>query len=886
MKQGRHPRPTRAASSRGAKSAEQPLARYQDKRDFAITPEPKGTAASARSRREGLRFVVQKHAASHLHYDFRLEWAGVLKSWAVAKGPSYSPADKRLAVEVEDHPLDYGGFEGIIPQGQYGGGTVMVWDRGTWEPLGDAASQLREGNLKFLLHGEKLRGAWALVRMKGKFAGKSKPSWLLIKEHDEAERAPNAPAIVEEAPRSVLSGRDMQQIAEAKDAVWNAKGAQPSFAEKNAAPAKPARARARLTADLARSLQGLAKEALPRFVRPQLASLASAPVAGEDRIYEIKLDGYRIQARVDKSGTPPVQLLTRTGLDWTGSMQSIADALRELPVKTALLDGELVVLEESGTTSFAKLQAALKEGAHDPLTYFAFDLLHLDGHNLRGEPLMVRKKMLGELLRDLPARSPVRLSEHVMGQGSEIFEKACELGAEGVISKRGDGAYTSGRSRDWWKLKCHLEQEFVIGGYTLPSNGTHGIGALLLGYYDGGKLIYAGRTGTGFTRSSHQRIRDQLEAIPRSTSPFAKITQIARRGAHWVQPQLVAQVSFASWTADGLVRQAAFKGLREDKPAKSVRREREQMKQSAKEDGGKDPKSSRPLEASNFRLTHREKVLDKDSGLTKEALASYYAAIAPYMLPYIQNRAISIVRCPEGSDLSCFFQKHNNHTLPGEIESIEIASRKTGKVEAFITVSSAQDLLVLAQSNVLEIHAWGSTREALEKPDRLTIDLDPDESIDWKTLADAAAEVRKRLRAAGLKSFLKSTGGKGLHVVAPMEPEHEWPEVKDFAHQLVLAMERESPEIYLTRMTKSARKGKIYLDYLRNERGATAIAPFSPRARPGAPVALPLRWTELKSAERPIFRVMDYAGWRKRLKTDPWRDFFRLHQHLKFTARR
>jgi bifunctional non-homologous end joining protein LigD len=876
---------SRKRASRVSPKAAKPLARYQSMRNFDITPEPTGQAAARRSRQRALSFVVQKHEASHLHYDFRLEWDGVLKSWAVAKGPSYDPGDRRLAVEVEDHPLAYGSFEGIIPQGQYGGGTVMVWDRGTWEPSGDAARQLRDGNLKFELHGEKLRGTWALVRMKGKFSGRSKPSWLLIKERDGTEHDANAPAIVDAAPLSVLTARDMQAIAEAKDAVWNAKSSTPPSSRRlQTLSVKPARFNASHEGISQDSLSGLPREPLPRFIPPQLASLAKVPVRGEDRVYEIKLDGYRIQARIDRNSKQPVQLLTRTGLDWTDSMTSVADALGQLSAETALLDGELVVLGQDGITSFAYLQAALKERARHPLTYFAFDLLHLDGHSLRDAPLVVRKEILGDLLCSLPASSHVRLSEHVAGQGSEIFEKACELGAEGVISKLAEGTYRSGRSQDWWKLKCHLEQEFVIVGYTLPSNGIYGVGSLLLGYYEGGKLIYAGRTGTGFTRTTHRQVRDQLEKISASTPPFMKAGKHIRRGVLWVRPELVAQVSFASWTADGVVRQAAFKGLREDKPAKSVQREREQMKPSAavRTKGGS--RNSPALAATHVRLTHGEKVLDRDSGLTKKALADYYVEIAPYMVPYLEGRAVSIVRCPEGSDLSCFFQKHNNHMLPAGIQSIEIASRKTGKVEPFITVSGINDLLIFAQSNVLEIHAWGSKREALENPDRLTIDLDPDDEIDWKTLAKAAAEVRKRLQRAGLRSFLKSTGGKGLHVVSPIEPEHEWAAIKHFTHQLVLAMEQENPELYLTRMTKAARKGKIYLDYLRNERGATAIAPYSPRARSGAPVALPLRWTELRLEDRPIFTVMEFPDWRKRLKADPWRGLLHLRQHLRLKA--
>ncbi|HEX4032601.1 MAG TPA: DNA ligase D [Terracidiphilus sp.] len=894
------------AANPAKRTSKQQLAKYRAKRDFKLTPEPSGDKqkSGSQSKRRKLSFVIQKHAATRLHYDFRLEWDGVLKSWAVAKGPSYYPGDKRLAIQVEDHPLDYGGFEGIIPKGQYGGGTVMLWDRGTWEPVGDAAEGLRHGNLKFVLHGEKLRGHWVLVRMAGKFANQSKPSWLLIKEHDGDERAANEIPITEEAPKSVLSGRDMDAIAKARDAVWN------SRAGPSADPAddrnSPKRTRTDPAARLSKSSQAstlsnlasrrphLPREALPSFVSPQLASMGKSSPNREGWVHELKLDGYRIQARVQSEGQASVGLLTRTALDWTDRMRPVADALASLEIRNALFDGEVVVLASDGTTSFANLQAAFQEGARSALTYFIFDLLHLDDRNLRNLPLLERKEILAEVLSGLPPDSSIRFSEHTGGDAKTVFDNACRLGAEGIISKQAQSKYVSGRSNAWLKFKCYREQEFVIGGFTFPSNGIRGVGALLLGYYKNGKLLYAGRTGTGFTQKTHRMMRDRLETIRNKTSPFATVPTQMCRGVHWVKPELVAQVSFANWTTDNIVRQAAFKGLREDKPPKSVQREEEQVAQKReKAKSGTKPirretargkqifvgaYSSRPLP---IRLTHPDKVLDSDSGLTKEGLAHYYAAIASHMLPHINGRPLSLVRCMNGSSKPCFFQKHANETLPPDIESVDIVDKKTGTPEPYITLSTPEALIELAQVNVLEIHSWGSKNSSLEMPDRIVVDLDPDTTIDWKMLAASAIEVRERMKAAGLASFLKITGGKGLHVVAPIRPEHDWLAVKDFAHRMVLAMEADNRSLFLTRMTKAARKGKIYLDYLRNERGATSIAPFSPRAREGVSVALPLDWSELRSTERPIFRVSDFAEWKKRLHRDPWREMLKTAPRLK-----
>jgi bifunctional non-homologous end joining protein LigD len=885
------------------RTSKQQLAKYRAKRDFKLTPEPSGNKKSVRqSKRHKLSFVIQKHAATRLHYDFRLEWDGVLKSWAVAKGPSYYPGDKRLAIQVEDHPLDYGGFEGIIPKGQYGGGTVMLWDRGTWGPVGDAAEGLRSGNLKFVLHGEKLHGHWVLVRMAGKFANQSKPSWLLIKEHDGDERAANEIPITEEAPKSILSGRDIDEIAKARDAVWNSR-AGPSSADDRKSPKRtktnpavklPKPSQASSLPNLTSRLAHLPKEALPSFVSPQLASMGKFSPNSEDWVHELKLDGYRIQARVQSEGRASVRLLTRTALDWTHRMGPVAGAAASLQIRNALFDGEVVVLARDGTTSFADLQAAFQEGAQFQLTYFIFDLLHLDGRNLRNLPLLERKEILAEVLSGLPPDGSIRISEHIGGDAKTVFDNACSLGAEGIISKQALGKYVSGRSNAWLKLKCYREQEFVIGGFTLPSNGIRGVGALLLGYYKNGKLLYAGRTGTGFTQKTHRMMRGRLETIRDMTSPFATVPTEMCRGVHWVKPKLVAQVSFANWTTDNVVRQAAFKGLREDKPPKSVQREEEQVAQ--KREKAKSGKKLAQREATPgkqisvgacssgplpIRLTHPDKLLDTDSGLTKEGLAHYYAAVASHMLPHINGRPLSLVRCMNGSSRPCFFQKHANETLPPDVESIDIVDRKTGKPEPYITLSTLEAIVELAQVNVLEIHSWGSMNSSLELPDRIVIDLDPDTAIDWKMLAASAIEVRERMKAAGLASFLKTTGGKGLHVVAPIRPEHDWPAVKDFAHRIVLAMEADNPSRFVTRMTKVARKGKIYLDYLRNERGATSIAPFSPRAREGVSVALPLAWSELRSTERPVFRVSDFSEWKKRLHRDPWKEMLKTVPRLK-----
>ena len=912
------PKSKAASKSRTALSnaVDRQLARYREMRDFSITSEPSGKNSASKSgfKVRGLPFVVQKHAASHLHYDFRLGWNGVLKSWAVTKGPSYVVADKRLAVQVEDHPMEYGGFEGIIPKGQYGGGTVMVWDQGMWEPQAissDVDEALRSGSLKFILHGEKLKGKWALIRMGGKAANERKPNWLLIKEHDDLERASDEPAVTEAEPNSIVTGRDLDEIAGSQDHVWNSKDTAKGKAwyrndelppsAKNAAATKgpPNRAAAikpsyspRLTA----ILRAAPKETLPAFIAPELAQPASNPPKAAGWVHELKLDGYRIQVRKDEAR---VRLLTRTGLDWTHRMRPIAQLAKDLPAGCAILDGEVVVLGEDGLSSFADLQAAFQEGARKPLTYFAFDLLHLDGHNLRGLPLIDRKAILAQLLKGVDG--DVRFSEHLQADGEIVLRKACELHAEGIVSKRAASSYVSGRGGDWLKLKCVHEQEFVIGGFTEPSNGSHGVGALLLGYYDAGRLVYSGRTGTGFTQTTHKTLRDQLDKLRQTATPFDNPPAEARKDAIWVNPTLVAQVNFANWTSDGVVRHAAFKGLREDKPAREVGREESEelmvptrprttkhpSPKAHTEVAAKVSRTAKQEKSANsetehapIRLTHPDKILDGETQLTKQQLADYYWAIASYMLPYVADRPLSLVRCPEGTGRPCFFQKHANHAVPPGLKSIDVPDKKTGKVEPYITLSTPEALAGLAQMGVLEIHPWGSKNDNLEHPDLIIFDLDPDDAISWRTLADSAAEVRGQLTTLRLKSFLKSTGGKGLHIVVPIGAKQDWTAIKQFAQSFALAIEQQRPNLYVSKMSKAARKGRIFVDYLRNERGSTAVAPYSPRARSGAAVALPLSWNDLKLPKHPVFQVANFAEWKHTLNRNPWKDFLRTHQRL------
>ncbi|HWE84142.1 MAG TPA: DNA ligase D [Terracidiphilus sp.] len=880
-----------------AKAVDRQLARYREIRDFQITAEPRGSASSRTVKSaDALPFVVQKHAARQLHYDFRLGWRGVLKSWAVAKGPSYVTGDKRLAVEVEDHPMEYGGFEGTIPKGQYGGGTVMVWDFGEWQPLGDVDRQLADGNLKFMLNGTKLHGKWALVRMRHnpERDRSDKPNWLLLKERDEYAQPEDSPAITELAPDSALTQQTMEQIAESSDHVWEPKrGLREPESKQDPSRAQRAKSETQKLKSLDRLLRGAPLEDFPGFIPPQLAEEARSAPSGEKWVHELKLDGYRTQVHVRNSQggskVPKTRIYTRKGLDWTARMPGLARAAADLGVESAILDGEVVALDHTGRTSFSDLQAAFQNGKQADLIYFAFDLLHLNGYNLRGLPLVKRKEILEKLLARPDGNSDLRFCEHLQANGNLVFRKACELGAEGIVSKLVSAPYTSGRGNAWLKMKGTMKQEFVIGGFTPVAKTGHGIGALLLGYYDGGRLLYAGRCGTGFSHSVERALRIRLDALVQKTPSFATLPREARDNAIWVKPELVAQIAFAAWTKDNLIRQSSFQGLRDDKPAIDVIRESPVLGEKpsspvtlSRKRGAatQDDAPTDPARRTTLAITRPNKILDETSGMTKQQLAEYYVAVAEHMLPQVADRPLSILRCPDGVGKQAFFQKHISAGLPNGVRTVSIANKKTGKREEFLTLDSADGLVGMAQLGVLEIHPWGSKNDAVDKPDRIIFDLDPDEAVAWDVLAAAARDLRSRLNQLKLTSYVKSTGGKGLHVVVPIEPEHEWPAIKQFSHATVLKMEKDDPSLYTTNMVKAVRKNRIYLDYLRNDREATAIAPFSTRARPGVPVAVPLDWKELQLAVRPAFHVTDFSDWQKRLRRDPWAGMIQSRQRI------
>ena len=879
------------ARSNAAKAVDRQLARYRAMRDFSLTREPRGGEAGGASKSSGsMPFVIQKHAARQLHYDFRLGWRGVLKSWAVAKGPSYFPGDKRLAVEVEDHPMEYGGFEGTIPKGQYGGGTVMVWDFGDWQPVGDADRQLEKGDLKFILNGTKLKGKWVLVRMRRNLDRSGKPNWLLIKERDEYAQPEDGPAVTDLAPDSALTERTMEQIRASNDHVWDSSQGlrEPKSEREMRSETATAPNGAPSPAALDRRIRSAPKEDFPGFIAPQLAQEARPAPSGGNWVHELKLDGYRIQVHVRTGAqgggkSAKVRLFTRKGLDWTARMPALALAASGLKVENAILDGELVVLDASGRSSFPDLQAAFQNGNHAGMVYFAFDLLHLNGRNLRGLPLIKRKEILEVLLSKADPGSMLRFCEHIAAPGNVVFAKASALGAEGIVSKLISAPYTSGRGTTWLKMKAAIKQEFAIGGFTSVAKTGRGIGALLLGYYENGRLLYAGRCGTGFSREVERLLRARLDALVQQTPPFAELPRGARTGAIWVKPELVAQVAFAGWTHDDLIRQSSFKGLREDKPATEVVRESAM----AAEARSPKPAPRAGFEAKADRkqgialgITRPGKVLDEERGMTKQELAEYYLAVAEQMLPHVSNRPLSVLRCPDGIGRQSFFQKHVSAGLPNGVHTVSIANRKTGKHEDFLTLNTAEGLVGLARMAVLEIHPWGSKNDAVDRPDGIVFDLDPDEAVPWSILAGAAKELRSRLRQLKLASYVKSTGGKGLHVVAPIQPEYEWPVIKELSHRVALEMEKDNAKLYTTNMSKAVRNNRIYLDYLRNAREATAVAPFSTRARPGVPVAIPLDWKELAAPVRPVFHVSDFGNWRQRLRRDPWRGMLESKQRL------
>jgi bifunctional non-homologous end joining protein LigD len=846
------------ASSRGS------LSRYRAKRDFSKTPEPPGR----KGKKSGYRYLIQKHAATRLHYDFRLELDGVLKSWAVTKGPSLDPHERRLAVEVEDHPLDYGEFEGIIPKGQYGGGTVMLWDEGTWEPLEDPHVGLEKGKLAFLLHGERLQGEWALVRMHTP-QEKTRHNWLLIKKDDDYARPGDAGKFLTDNMSSVISGRSMEAIAADQDKVWQSK---PREKE------PPSNV-------LTFSKRPGGNDPMPPFIPPQLATLASAMPQGGRWVHEIKFDGYRMQAHVNRG---IVKLLTRNGKDWTEKFEPIADLLGALPVQSAILDGEMVALDESGASSFGELQEALTTGDQMRLQYYLFDLLYLNGENLTNLSLLERKKRLQPLLRLKEFSGRIIYSEHFGERDQHFFQQVCRLRLEGVVSKLADAPYRPGRGKEWLKAKCHQRQEFVIGGFTLPTTGGPGVGALLLGYFQDDDLLYAGRVGTGFTSDVSVDVRRKLNRLKQKTSSFLRVPADGRRGALWVKPQLVAEVEFSEWTRDGRLRHPSFQGLREDKDARSIKREvpvpvSEAIKTEPEKKPAPAAKTTRrgkdTVAVGGVAISHPDRIIYPEEGLTKLQLAEYYLDIADRILPHIKERPLSMVRCPEGSGEPCFFQRHIARGQSASLHEAPVTVKD--RTEIYLMIKDLEGLLSLVQWGVIEMHPWGCRADRPDLPDRMIFDLDPDPTADFKHVVEGAFEIRDRMTELGLTSFLKTTGGKGLHVTIPMERAYPWATVKAFARAVAQSMEQDRPERYTTNLSKAARKGRIFIDYLRNELTATSVAPFSARARPGATIATPLAWEELTPDLDPSqFNLQTMPERLKRLKKDPWQEFFKIRQKI------
>ncbi|WP_312366211.1 DNA ligase D [Ensifer sp.] len=837
------------------------LSTYKQKRDFKLTKEPSGSAALRPSNRR--RFVIQKHAASRLHYDLRLELDGVFKSWAVTKGPSLDPHDKRLAVEVEDHPLDYGDFEGTIPKGQYGGGTVMLWDRGFWEPEGNRTPEeaLAKGDLKFSLEGKRLRGSFVLVRMRKDRDGGSRTNWLLIKHHDDFSIDGNGAALLEENVTSVASGRSMEVISSGKgkkpkpfmvnegiidaDAVWDSRHGLAAAQRRSAkSPSLKKRPPARKR-----------HPGMPSFIEPQLCQTLARPPGGEGWIHEIKFDGYRIQLRVE-DGT--VTLKTRKGLDWTAKFPAIARSAAGLA--DAIIDGEICALDDRGAPDFAALQAALSEGKTDALVFFAFDLLFSGNEDLRDIALIKRKERLQSVLADGGGDVRLRFTEHFETGGETVLRSACRLSLEGIVSKAANAPYQSGRTDTWTKSKCRGGHEVVIGAYA-KTNGK--FRSLLVGVNRGDHFVYVGRVGTGYGAKTLESLLPKLKALETARSPFAGIGAPKKDpDIVWLKPQLVAEIEFAGWTADGQVRQAAFKGLRHDKPAAEVEAEAPVQPSKAVLP---DPSSERPranrahrggkVEVMGVMISSPEKQLWPDGGdgvpVTKADLAGYYETIGSWLVEHIKGRPCSIIRTPDGMAGEQFFQRH---ATPGTSNLLELVT-VFGDKRPYLQIDRIEGLAAIAQIGGVELHPWNCEPGKPEIPGRLVFDLDPGPGVEFSSVVEAAREIRDRLEELGLISFCKTTGGKGLHVVTPLAiprgKKLTWDEAKTFAHDVCQDMARDNPGLYLIKMAKNQREGRIFLDYLRNDRMATAVAPLSPRARPAATVSMPLNWSQVRAGLDP-----------------------------------
>jgi DNA ligase D len=789
---------------------------YRRKRDFSRTAEPAGGAIGE----GGNRFVVHKHHASSDHYDLRLQVGDVLKSWAVPKGPSLDPAEKRLAVETEDHPLEYADFEGVIPEGAYGGGPMIVWDAGVWAPMDDVAESLASGAFKFRLAGEKLKGGWMLARLKQR-PGETQRAWLLFKERDPAADA--GTDILAARPESVRSGRRIEELV---------------------APAtRP------VTTLRPGALPGAVRAAMPERIEPQLASATADTPGGDDWLHEIKLDGYRTLAR--KSGGE-VRLITRGGLDWTRRYGDLAEAFAALPCRDAIIDGEIVVLDAKGVSRFAELQAALSRGAGRELVFFAFDLLHLNGWDVTEAPLLRRKALLAGLLAGGTPRAAIHLSDHVEGGGPAFFERVSEMGLEGVVSKRGSAPYQPGRSRTWTKTKARAVGDFVVAGYT-TSEAAGGLAALALAEWQDGELAWRGKVGTGFDAATISALLRRLEPL----RDGAAAIEGAPKDIHWVRPVLTAHIHYATRTADNALRHAVFRGLREVELTASVPGPRRRRISDA--------------DLASVTITNPERRLFGRSGATKLDVAVYYAAIGDLMLPHLLGRPVSLVRCPTGKPGDCFFQRHAFTGMPASVATFP-SRNSEGETRTYLAIEDARGYLALAQFGVVEFHTWGALRRRLEKPDRVVFDLDPGEGIGWREIVEAAVHVRSELEAMGLVPFVKTSGGKGVHVVVPIRPARGWKQVHAATRDIAARIAATAPATFTTTMGAENRRGRIFIDFHRNARGATAVAPWSLRARPNLPASAPLRWDDLAAVDAPEDLNNSSPPGPASASGDPWAD--------------
>ncbi|MHA6234655.1 DNA ligase D [Pseudomonas fluorescens group sp. PF-69] len=859
---------------------EKPLEKYNNMRDFKESPEPSGVATSAKGKRKGkahaLQFCIQKHDASHLHYDFRLELDGVLKSWAVPKGPSLDPKVKRLAVHVEDHPIDYAIFEGSIPEGHYGAGEVIVWDRGVWIPQDDPAQAYAKGRLKFELQGEKLAGLWNLVRthMPGK-----QEQWFLIKHQDGAARPEADYDVVAAEPDSVLSERSI---------VAKASGAgKPAKAKAIKKPVTPARK------EKSGPLTGARKAGLPELIKPELATLVEKVPDGQWR-YEVKFDGYRIMARIDHD---EVKLFTRNGHDWTHKLPGQAEALAALHLESAWLDGEMVVVDEEGVPDFQALQNAFEAGRSDHIVYYLFDLPYLNGVDLREVPVEERRAALATVLKatDHPL---LRFSDGFDEEPQALLNSACQMRMEGLIGKRVGSPYVSRRSSDWIKLKCKHRQEFVIVGFTDPKGSRSAFGALLLGLHDrdSGELRYAGKVGTGFTEATLASLHDQLKPLQTKKPAVVNPPEGAEfKTVHWLKPRLLAEVAFAEITRDGSVRHAVFHGLRDDKPAKDITEERATTVKTApeKKSGAAKttaaPKNADPapsqigLDKGKVRITHPDRIIDASSGTTKMQLAQYYASVAEWILPELKDRPVALVRAPDGIAGELFFQKNAEHlAIPG-ITTLD--PKLTG--QPMMVINNAEALIGAVQMSMVELHTWNATSDNLDKPDRFVLDLDPDPALPWKRMVEATQLTLSVLDELGLKAFLKTSGGKGIHLVVPLTRKLGWDEVKDFSHAIVSHMAKLLPERFSAVSGPKNRVGRIFIDYLRNGLGATTICAYAARTREGLPVSVPIFREEVESLKGGNqWNIHNLHERLAEVGNEPWADLKKTRQSITADMRR